>query len=153
MITPVRGFSGLGAQVPIPDMCCWFAEVGDSAPIAVDTAFRPLEACPVVTMGVLLRTSISPRASTRPAATLVPPISTPTTTLFSFFICFVTTVKFNVFFQWKSHDYAIARKYQKTTTANDEECLRRKTCIYKVWTFNSTLSTHFGLRRLRIFSD
>src|SRR2546426_10641970 len=70
-----------------------------------------------------------------------------------FFICFVTTVKFNVFFQWKRHDYAIARKHQETTTANDEECLRRKTCIHMVWTFNSPLSTPFGLRRLRIFSD
>jgi len=81
--TPAFGSSGPGEQIPTPrsNPCCftisgYFAETDSIAEI---TALSPAAASPVGTIGVRVCARISPLPSTRPAATLVPPMSTPIT--------------------------------------------------------------------------
>src|SRR3984893_18027521 len=86
MMTPVFGFRGPGAQMPMAEI--WFCESSEKRPrIAVETAASPFDGGPEFVTGVLLRATISPWTFTRPAATLVPPMSTPTTTRDWLFIC------------------------------------------------------------------
>src|SRR5260370_6306734 len=86
MMTPVSGFNGPGAHMPMAPKRVG-GDASEKRPrIAVETASRPFDGAPVVSIGVLYRTRISPLASTRPATTFDPPISTPTTTLDSAFI-------------------------------------------------------------------
>src|SRR5467141_3294857 len=88
MMTPVSGFNGPGAHMPMAPKRVG-GDASEKRPrIAVETAARPFDGAPTVSIGVLFRARISPLASTRPAATLVPPMSTPTTTRDSFFICY-----------------------------------------------------------------
>jgi hypothetical protein len=85
MTTPVRGQSGPGAQIPIAETtrCDSFVGLGAltlaaalTASIAAVTAAKPAAAS-VATIGTRVWRVISPLESTRPAATFVPPTSTP----------------------------------------------------------------------------
>src|SRR5580704_9868293 len=79
MTIPVVGLSGPGAQMPIAGVCR-IPEDFRSSLMAVHTAANP-RAASLATMGVRLCAWILPEQSTRPAATFVPPTSTPTTRL------------------------------------------------------------------------
>jgi len=80
MTIPVFGSSGPGAQIPIPEIDPsvpgreWAA--ARTASIAEMTAAKPAAAL-LAAMGVRIWKLISPSAFTRPAATFVPPTSTP----------------------------------------------------------------------------
>ena len=78
-ITPVRGSSGPGAQIPIP--ATEWRPLGRALEMADRIASKPSAADPFATMGIRFCERISPLALTSPAATLVPPISTPTNRL------------------------------------------------------------------------
>src|SRR5439155_25442669 len=75
-ITPVVGSSGPGAQMPIPFTL--EVPVGRTCAIAESTACKPRSAESVETIVTRRCERISPAAFTSPAATLVPPTSTPT---------------------------------------------------------------------------
>jgi hypothetical protein len=75
-MTPVFGSSGPGAQIPIPPTSA--ASSGMTRAIAERTAFRPSSANEFEIIGSRTWEEISPLASTSPAATFVPPMSTPT---------------------------------------------------------------------------
>src|SRR5713101_2927180 len=83
MTTPVFGSSGPGEQMPTPriKLCApaALAAWADAASIALVTDASPREAPSFETMGLRVWHKISPLGSTRPAATLVPPMSTPIT--------------------------------------------------------------------------
>jgi hypothetical protein len=77
MTIPVRGSSGPGAQIPMPETE-WAREQvpARTESMAETTAANPAAAS-FDTIGVRVWKVISPAAFTRPAATLVPPTSTP----------------------------------------------------------------------------
>jgi hypothetical protein len=79
-IKPVIGLSGPGAQIPIP--ATLVAPSGRTRAIAENTAFNPSCAEEFAIIGSRTWDDISPSASTSPAATFVPPMSTPTNQLF-----------------------------------------------------------------------
>jgi hypothetical protein len=80
MTIPVLGSSGPGAQIPIavidPSISVCESAVARTASIAEITAVKPAAAL-LAAMGVRIWKLISPSAFTRPAATFVPPTSTP----------------------------------------------------------------------------
>src|SRR5712692_1660417 len=102
MMTRVSGFSGAGVHMTIAPIRVCEHPSEKSPRIAVETASRPFDGAPVVSIGVLFRARISPLASTRPAATFVPPISTPTTTRDSFFMGY-RDLNFGDRFNWINH--------------------------------------------------
>jgi hypothetical protein len=78
MIVPVEGSSRPGAQIPMPRILgTSVRSPSRNASMALRTAASPASAFPSDTIGILTCRSISPEASTSPAATFVPPISTP----------------------------------------------------------------------------
>src|ERR1019366_2838998 len=83
MTTPVFGSSGPGEQIPTPRIrLCAPATLtaqADAVSIALVTAASALAAPSFETMGLRVWHKISPLGSTRPAATFVPPTSTPIT--------------------------------------------------------------------------
>src|SRR5438270_13959690 len=75
--TPVNGSRGPGAQIPTPRISA--AETSRRrVSTAVRTEARPCSAVPVADIGVRVIDFTFPEESTNPAATLVPPTSTPT---------------------------------------------------------------------------
>ena len=76
---PVRGSSGPGAQIPIPHLDLWF-RIGSAGGIPNQsrtvTAAKPAVAS-VAAIGTRIWWEISPAGLTKPAATFVPPMSTP----------------------------------------------------------------------------
>src|SRR5215467_1056197 len=81
--TPALGSSGPGEHIPIPRIrfCGPVAATAfsDTVSIVLVTAASPLAGPSLHTMGLRVWHRISPLGSTRPAATFVPPMSTPIT--------------------------------------------------------------------------
>ena len=75
---PDMGSSGPGAQIPMPASALHSSGWPARTPrIACSTAAKPSRAEPRAGMGTRIFARIFPAGSTSPAATLVPPISTP----------------------------------------------------------------------------
>ena len=79
MITPLFGSRGPGEQIPIPLTAIFTSELSSTALTADSTAPSPSAGFPFADIGIFVCCLISPLLSTRPAATFVPPTSTPTT--------------------------------------------------------------------------
>src|SRR5262249_54502843 len=76
--TPVLGSSGPGAHNPMPLTAPRASGASETtASTALTTAAKPVAASPAGIMGTRVLCETSPLESTSPAATLVPPISTP----------------------------------------------------------------------------
>src|SRR6516164_1889753 len=102
MITPLIGFKGPGAQMPMPSYFGRLLNFASNDSMAWLTASRPACGFPSAIMGLRLCARISPAASTSPTATFVPPISTPRASLDSGPI-FVRSLRF-----WMSRSLCLA---------------------------------------------
>ena len=79
MTTPVLGSSGPGEQIPSRELAVPSEPSTTENPSRVVTAASPAAASPLATVGARTWVVILPSGFTNPAATLVPPTSTPIT--------------------------------------------------------------------------